>query len=91
MMTAMDAHGRLLHKAIPPHQLLIGRVQLSQHNTVKNVASLPPLCFAPLFFTMETEGEGLSYRDHPLPLSLLRLCHIPPLMKMYKHIHGTEI
>lgn len=38
MMTAIDAPGLFLHKAIPPHQLLEGRVQLSQHNTDTNVA-----------------------------------------------------
>lgn len=43
MMTAMDAPGWFFHKAIPPHQLLRGRVQLSQHNTDKNVAVWPPL------------------------------------------------
>lgn len=32
MMTAIDAPGLFLHKAIPPHQLLEGSVQLSRHN-----------------------------------------------------------
>lgn len=50
MMTAMDAPGWFLHKAIPPHQPLRGRVQPSQHNTDKNVAVWPPLC-ALLFYS----------------------------------------
>lgn len=44
MMTAMDAPGWFLHKAIPPHQPLGGRVQPSQHNIHKNVAVRAPPC-----------------------------------------------
>lgn len=44
MMTAMDAPGWFLHKAIPPHQPLRGRVQPSQHNIHKNVAVRAPPC-----------------------------------------------
>lgn len=42
MMTGIDAPGWFFRKAIPPHQLLGGRVGLSQHNRDKNVIMPPP-------------------------------------------------
>lgn len=60
MMTAMDAPGWFLHKAIPPHQLLRGRVRPSQHNTDKNVAVWPPLRALPLHSSPRSRGECAS-------------------------------
>lgn len=57
MMTAMDAPGWFLHEAIPPHQLLRGRVQPSQHNTDKNVAVWPPRCALLFHSSPWSEGE----------------------------------
>lgn len=37
-MTGIDAPSWFFHKAIPPHQLLGGRVELCQHNTDKTVS-----------------------------------------------------
>lgn len=62
MMTAMDAPGWFLHKAIPPHQPLRGRVQPSQHNIHKNVAVRAPPCvprpLTPRWWTWEEEEGG---------------------------------
>lgn len=59
MMTAMDAPGWFLHKAIPPHQSLGGRVQSSQHNIHKNVAvRVPPCAEGRLPFPVLEMGEG---------------------------------
>lgn len=62
MMTAMDAPGWLLHKAIPPHQSLRGRVQPSQHNRDKNVAVWPLRCASLLHSFPRSKGELRIYK-----------------------------
>lgn len=55
---AMDAPARFLHKAIPSHQPLRGRVQVSQPNTDKNLIMWPELYFDTLFLVCGTKDKG---------------------------------
>lgn len=64
---SMDARALFLHEAIPSHQPLGGRVQLSQHNTDENVTMWPVLYFDTLFLTVEQKTWLLSHGNqlHP--------------------------
>lgn len=63
---AMDTPNCFLHKAIPSHQPLRGRVLLSQHNTYRIVTMQPALFFDTLFFIMGQKTQVVSDGNYTL-------------------------